>query len=142
MSTPEEETEARVLYTETVITDHKGNKTKTTEGRKTGGSGQRYYTTTKTKTKTDADGNVTTIEIATTYERPEFAHADGDLSSYKQNYMTPHPKKVPEWEKPIWAKQNVLPGTTLADGRNLEKPITKATERKTPTGFATFTLQK
>ena len=30
MSTPEEETEARVLYTETVITDHKGNKTKTT----------------------------------------------------------------------------------------------------------------
>jgi hypothetical protein len=142
MSTEEAVAEPKVLYTETVVTDHKGNKTKTTQGRKIGGSGQRYYTTTKTKTKTDANGNVTTIEIATTYERPEYATSDDDLNAYKRSYKTPHLKEAPQWEKPVWVKQNVLSGTSLKDGRNLEKPITDATKRTTPATFATFKLEK
>ena len=136
----EEKPEPRVIYSETIVTDHKGRKTKTTIGRKIGGSGQRYYTTTKTKTKTDADGNTRTEEIATTYERPEYAN-DSGMAAYKEGLKHPHLKKAPEWEKPQWAKNN-FPESSLKDGRNLEKPITPATTRKTPAGFATFTLQK
>ena len=134
-----------MIYSETIVTDHKGNKTKTTTGRKIGGSGPRFFTTTKTKTKTDADGNVRTEEIATTYERAEYSRdEDGSMAAYKESIKYPHLKKVPEWEKPVWAKTNVLGGDggTLKDGRNLEKPITPATTRTKPAGFASFVLQK
>lgn len=140
---PPEQQEPRVIYSETVTTDHKGNKTKTTTGRKVGGSGPRFFTTTKTKEKTDADGRVTKEEITTMYERPEYAtDDDGSQAAYKQSIKTPHLKKVPEWEKPQWAKKNVFPESSLKDGRNLEKPITPATIRTKPTGFATFRLEK
>ena len=133
--------EPRVIYSETVVTDHKGNKTKTTTGRKIGGSGPRYYTTTKTKTKTDADGNVRTEEISTTYERPEYAIDDnGEMKAYKDSLKHPHIKEEPKWTKPIWARNHV--SSSLKDGRNLEKPITPATTRTKPAGFASFTLEK
>ena len=135
-SSPEEN---RVIFTETVITDHKGRKTKTTTGRKTGGSGNRFYSTTKTKTKTDADGNVRTEEVTSYYERPP-GEDGGAAAAYKQNYKHPHVKEDPKWEKPLWSKNPL--NSSLADGRNLEKPITPATTRTKPVGFASFTLQK
>ena len=142
MSGEPQSEDPRVIFTETVVTDHKGNKTKTTTGRKTGGMGNRFYSTTKTKTKTDADGNVRTEEITSYYERPPGEDDAKNLATYKESIKYPHLKEVPKWEKPVWAKDNFLQGGSLKDGRNLEKPITPATTRKKPTGFASFRLEK
>ena len=129
----------KVVYSVTIVTDHKGNKTKTTEGRNIGGSGQRYYTKTKTKTKTNADGQTRTEDIAITYERAGWDAEDAKKDAYKQVYKGNPQKPSTEWEKPVWTTNDA--GSSLRDGRNLEQPITTATQKNKGL-FSAFTIEK
>mmetsp|Transcript_6338 Transcript_6338/g.13046 ORF Transcript_6338/g.13046 Transcript_6338/m.13046 type:complete len:138 (+) Transcript_6338:95-508(+) len=129
----------KVVYSVTVVTDHKGNTTKTTTGRNVGGSGQRFYTKTKTKTTTNADGQTRTEDITITYERAGWEAQDTEKDAYKQTYMGNPQKPSTEWEKPAWTQQN--PGSSLRDGRNLEQPITTATQKNKGV-FSAFTFEK
>ena len=128
-----------VVYSVTIVTDHKGNKTKTTTGRNVGGSGQRYYTKTKTKTKTNADLQTSTEEITITYERAGWEAQDAEKNAYKETYKGNPQKPSTEWEKPAWTQSDA--GSSLKDGRNLVQPITTAT-RKNKGVFSAFTIEK
>ena len=88
-----EDEQPRAVYSVTVSTDAKGNKTKTETGNRKFAlkGGQGYETRTSEKTKRHSDGTTTKEVTTTTYRLPGY---EGTGSSYKSPQNDHLPRNV------------------------------------------------
>jgi len=152
--TEEDPKEPKLVYTLTVVKDDKGDEISREETGKAPPrfapphQQKRYVTKKKIRSRvTGFDRKKTVEEITMTYEKPGPFHYEANLPASALRATTERnpARKTTEWEKPVWAKNNVFENSTcgIYSGANLEKPITSATtNKKGDSGSFSFSVER